>query len=106
MDLFALTSHNEANPVSVLEALACEVPVVAPRVGSLHETVLDGETGYLVEAGDGPAMRERWLRLLCDADHGRRCGEVGRLLVAESWSLEQMVRGYERLIDQIFQAKQ
>ena len=46
-DVFALSSHMEANPVSILEALACEVPVVAPRVGSIPETVRDGD--YLLE---------------------------------------------------------
>ena len=48
IDVFMLTSHMEANPASILEAMACEKPVVATRVGSVPETVLDGRTGYLV----------------------------------------------------------
>jgi len=51
-DVFALTSHNEANPVSILEAMACEIPVVSTRVGSVAESVAAGSTGYLVEPGD------------------------------------------------------
>ena len=45
LDLCVLCSLNEASPVSVLEALACEIPVVATDVGSVSETVRDGETG-------------------------------------------------------------
>ena len=43
---FLLTSLNEANPVSILEGLSCGKPVVATRVGSVPETVIDGENGY------------------------------------------------------------
>jgi glycosyltransferase involved in cell wall biosynthesis len=105
LDLFALTSHNEANPVSVLEALACGVPVVAPRVGSLHETVRDGETGYLVAPGNEPAVAERWVELLRQPRHAARLGHAGRELVVRDWSLERMVSGYEMLIAQIYESK-
>ena len=52
LDVFVLTSHNEANPVSILEALATGKPVVSTAVGSIPETVLEGVTGYLVDPGD------------------------------------------------------
>ena len=52
MDVLVLTSDMEANPICVLEAMASEKPVVATRVGSLPETVLDGRTGYLAPAGN------------------------------------------------------
>ena len=55
-DVFTLTSHNEANPVSILEAAATGKPIVATRVGSIPETVLDGVTGYLVD----PGMKPQW----------------------------------------------
>ncbi|MFV2070671.1 MAG: glycosyltransferase, partial [Pirellulales bacterium] len=50
-DCFALSSRIEASPVSILEAMASRLPVVATRVGSVAESVIDGETGYLVESG-------------------------------------------------------
>jgi glycosyltransferase involved in cell wall biosynthesis len=57
-DVLALTSHNEANPVSILEALACEVPVVATRVGSVHETVREGVTDvYSSKCSGAPTQR-------------------------------------------------
>ncbi len=55
LDLFVLSSRTEANPVSIIEAMAAGLPVMATRVGSVHETVLDGQTGYLVDTGDAQA---------------------------------------------------
>ena len=104
-DLFALTSLNEANPVSILESLACEVPVVAPAVGSLHETVIDGETGYLVEPGNDRAMVDRWVELLGQPARARCLGQAGRQRVTQEWSLDHMVQGYERLIASVYASK-
>lgn len=104
-DVFALSSRMEANPVSILEALACEIPVVAPRVGSIPETVRDGETGYLVEPGDASAMADRILDLLRDDEARRAMGAAGRSLVVAHGSLDAMVQGYQRLIAGIYNIK-
>lgn len=105
MDVFTLTSHNEANPVSILEALACERPVVATDVGSVSETVRDGKTGYLVPAGDAAALADRWIRLFHDRALLHSLGSAGRQAVAEHWSLERMVAGYQTLITDIYDGK-
>ncbi|HWB00189.1 MAG TPA: glycosyltransferase [Pirellulales bacterium] len=103
--VFVLSSHMEANPVSILEALACEVPVVAPQVGSIAETVHEGSTGYLVSAGDERALAERICTVFDDPERGRAMGRTGRELVVKHWSLERMVEGYEELIEHVYQAK-
>ncbi len=102
LNLFLLCSHNEASPVSILEALACQVPVISTRVGSVGESVVDDETGYLVEPGDGDAMAERTLSLLADASLRQRLGRAGRELVMQTGSLEAMVEGYTQLIEKLF----
>jgi glycosyltransferase involved in cell wall biosynthesis len=104
-DVFALSSRMEANPVSILEALACEKPVVAPRVGSIPETVRDGETGFLIAPDDIDGMAERIATLLTDEPTRRRLGAAGRRLVVADWSLDRMVHGYERLIASIYMSK-
>jgi glycosyltransferase involved in cell wall biosynthesis len=104
-DVFALSSHMEANPVSILEALACEIPVVAPRVGSIPETVLENETGYLVDPGNAAMMAERIRSLLSDEPARERMGKSGRQLVANHWSLDKMVKGYEQLLASIYTSK-
>jgi len=105
IDVFALTSHNEANPVSILEALSTEVPVVSTRVGSIAETVIDGETGYCVEPGDAQAMALRIQELILDSKKHATLGQQGRKRVQEHGSLRSMVSGYEELIGRIYALK-
>jgi glycosyltransferase involved in cell wall biosynthesis len=104
-DVVALTSHNEASPVSILEALACGVPVVASNVGSVRETVVDGETGRLFPAGDLAAFVSATVDLLESPADRQRLGAEGRRRVEARWSLDAMVRGYEELIERIYAAK-
>jgi glycosyltransferase involved in cell wall biosynthesis len=104
-DAFALTSHNEANPVSILEALACGVPVVATRVGSIPETVVPGETGYLAEPGNACEIAGHLLSLLDNRDLAVRLGATGRARVVARWSLDAMVRGYTELMETIYERK-
>ena len=85
MDVFILTSTMEANPVSILEALACRKPVVATDVGSVSETVLDGQTGYLAPPGDARTIADRVAGLLQDPAHADRLGRAGREYVTQHW---------------------
>ena len=104
-DVFALTSHNEASPVSILEALSAETAVVASNVGSVRETVVDGETGRLFAAGDLDQYVAATTELLRDSATRSRLGAEGRRRVVARWSLEAMVEGYERLIEDIYRQK-
>jgi glycosyltransferase involved in cell wall biosynthesis len=105
LDVFSLTSHNEANPVSILEALATGVPVVATRVGSVAESVADGVTGHLVDPGNAEALADHWSRLFADPQAAARLGAAGRTAVVQRWSLDAMVAGYETLIARIYAEK-
>lgn len=105
VDVLMLTSHMEANPVSILEALACGKPVVATRVGSISESVHDGQNGYLVPPGDADALADRVVDLFVDRNLARRLGQAGRQMVIDQWSLDRMVRGYEELIEGIYGSK-
>jgi len=105
MDTFVLTSLNEANPVSILEAMSVGLPVVSTRVGSIAETVLDGVTGYLAEVEDAPRIARCCVELAADPRKTRQLGARGRQLVVARWSLEQMVDGYARLISDIYRRK-
>ena len=105
LDVFVLTSHMEANPVSILEALACEKPVVATAVGSVPETVLEDKTGCLAEPGNAQAVADRVLSLFRDPRRAAALGRAGRRHVVAHWSLERMVGGYEELLEGLFEAK-
>jgi glycosyltransferase involved in cell wall biosynthesis len=105
LDVFCLTSHNEANPVSILEALSIGLPVVATRVGSVPATVQPGKTGFLVTAGRADEVSRYVMELFSDATLRTTLGTQGRNAVIQDWSLEKMVSGYEQLIEEIYRQK-
>lgn len=105
MDVFLLCSHNEASPVSILEALACGVPVISTQVGSVSESVRPGVTGYLVQPDDRGEMSRRLRQLLADSALRQRLGDAGRRRVLETGSLAAMVDGYSSLVHRLYWAK-
>jgi len=82
-DVFALPSWSEGSPNVVLEAMAAGLPVLATRVGGTPDLVSDGQTGYLVEAGDEDALVERLRQLIRNRDLRERMAAAGREKVKE-----------------------
>ena len=105
VDMFGLSSHNEASPVSIMEALSCQRPVVATDVGSIDESVLQGKTGFLVPRDDAQAMSERWLEILGDPSLAQQLGQQGREHIIANSSLDSMTEGYASLVEDIFARK-
>ena len=92
-DIYCLPSvWPENQPVSITEAMACGIPVVAADLGGSRELVADGETGFLVPAGDDEALAERLARLADDAGLRRHMGEAGRQRIAQTSFHAQMAR--------------
>jgi len=104
-DVMLLTSEMEANPVSILEAMAAEKPGVAPAVGSIGETVINGKTGVLFVPGDVDAASAAVVELLGDRNRAAAMGRAGREAVLSRWSIEQMVDGWETLLADLYQDK-
>jgi glycosyltransferase involved in cell wall biosynthesis len=73
-----LPSEQESFGLAALEAMACEVPVIASRVGGIPEVVTDGETGFLSEVGDVEKMGNDAARLLTDPTLRREMGKRAR----------------------------
>lgn len=103
LNVLMLTSDNEANPVSILEAMSCGVPVVATDVGSVGESVINGETGFLVSLDEETLLAERTLSLLDEPLHAAAIGAAARRRVVERSSLHVMVDGYERLVAELYE---
>ncbi len=76
--VFALPSYHAALPMSVLQAMAAGVPVVATSVGGLPEVITDGVTGFLVPAGDTASLQRALRKLLLDRVLGARIGAAAR----------------------------
>jgi glycosyltransferase involved in cell wall biosynthesis len=96
-DALVLPSGNEGTPVSVIEALAAERPVVATRVGGVPDVVSDGEDGFLVEAGATDDLADRLARLAADPELRERMGRKGRKRVLPRYAVERLVDDVDRL---------
>lgn len=100
-DLFVLPSLTEGISNTILEAMATGLPVVATNVGGNPELVLENETGLLVPAADEDALAAAIITYLDSPDFLKRHGERARNRVLEKFSLETMVKGYERLYEKV-----
>jgi glycosyltransferase involved in cell wall biosynthesis len=86
-DVFVLSSASEGLPLSVEEAMAAGLPVVASAVGGVPELVVDGETGFLVPPGEAERLAEALGMLLGDPALRRRMGRSGRARAEELFDL-------------------
>ncbi len=77
-DIFALPSHFEGLPMSIIEAMLAGLPVVATAISGPREQVVDGVTGLLVPPAQPAPLAAALARLVADADLRRRMGEAGR----------------------------
>jgi len=87
-DVYINPSYYESFGVSIMEAMAAGVPVVAADGGAVSELVLDGQTGLLVEAGDPAAIADAVTRLFSDAELRRSISSTAREMVSKRYSWE------------------
>lgn len=101
-DVLLLPSEQESFGLAALEAMACEVPVIASRVGGIPEVVTDGETGFLSEVGNVEKMAEDAARLLQDATLRREMGKRARESAVSRYRTDiiipQYIEFYERVL--------
>jgi sugar transferase (PEP-CTERM/EpsH1 system associated) len=97
MDVFALSSLSEGMPITILEAMAARLPVVATNVGATPEMIEEGATGFLVEPKDEQALAERFARLCSNRALARQFGQAGRAVVEREYRLDSMLEKYTEL---------
>src|SRR5437870_5162925 len=93
-DVLLLPSEQESFGLAALEAMACEVPVIASRVGGVPEVVDDGETGFLSAVGDVDKMADDAVRLLTDNKLRREMGKRARASAISRYSTDLIIPQY------------
>jgi glycosyltransferase involved in cell wall biosynthesis len=100
-DVVVCASDFESYGKANLEAMACGKPVVSTNRGGPGETVLDGDTGYLVAPGDVPNMALLVIQLLRDANERARLGKNGRARIEEIFAMKTTTAQYEALFERV-----
>ena len=103
MDVVVLSSNGkgETFPIAIMEAMAASRPVVATRVGSLEELVIDGVTGYLVPPESPSELAARVVELLRNPVLAQAFGDAGRARILSEFTLDAMVDRTEELFEKL-----
>ncbi len=112
-DLF--TAHNkiddytnqvEAFGVTIIEAMSHGLPVITGKCGGVEDSIIDGETGYLVEPGNVEEHAAKFLKLYIDIDLRNKLGENAQIRAREHFSFTQEKQGVQKILDEITNYKE
>lgn len=103
--VFALSSLAEGTPVTLLEAMACGLPVVSTAVGGIPDLVQENVTGLLVPSGDSAALAGALAVYANDPALARHHGAAGRERIEHHYSVDAMVQAYTDLYDTLRKQK-
>lgn len=95
-DIYVSASKTEGLPLSILEAMACGLPIVATNAGGTKDIVHNGENGFLVKVDDARELQDALLKIIDDKTLRMNFSQASRR-IAEIWSSENCTHGYEKL---------
>jgi glycosyltransferase involved in cell wall biosynthesis len=104
-DVYVIASLQESFGQTVIESMACGVPVVGFASGGIVDTVRPGITGELAPTRDVQALREAVKRVLSDPQKRARMGESCRRIAVEEYSLEVQAAAYRSLYESLVEAR-
>jgi glycosyltransferase involved in cell wall biosynthesis len=96
-DVFILSSKREGFPMSILEAMAAGLPVIATNVGGIPEVIKDGENGILVPPQDKVSLANAICRVLDDHEFAAGLASKARLTIENNYSLTTITEAYSRI---------
>lgn len=94
--IYLISSDQEGQPVSLLEAMAYGLPVVATDVGAISKTLVDGEEGLIAEAGNVTALADCVCRFIDNRSFAEACGSRARERVIADYSISAAARAHEK----------
>lgn len=106
MDIYLSTSEFEGLPIAMLEAMSCEVPVVATRAGGIGEVIQHGKQGYLTEIEEWEELEKYCLELLLNPKLRQEMAQAARERVIEKFSMKRMVSELEGIYLEVLGSEQ
>lgn len=104
MDIYLSTSEFEGLPIAMLEAMSCEVPVVATRAGGIGEVIQHGKQGYLTEIEEWEELEKYCMELLLNPQLRADMALAARERVIEKFSMKRMVSELEKIYLEVIEA--
>ena len=95
MDVLCLTSSNEGTPVSLIEAQACNIPVISTDVGGVRDIISEGETGFVVPPNDVEKFAEKLKILLISKEIREKMSQNGWNHVKDKFHYTTLVKNME-----------
>ena len=105
LDVACLSSVHEGVPITLIEAMAAGLPIVATDCGSVRDMVEDGEQGFVVPVGDVENFADRLRRLANDEPLRTQLGKSGRARVESEFRIQNTARRYEELLTDVLARK-
>lgn len=98
---FCLPSYAEGQPLSIIEAMACGLPVISTKVGSIPEMIVEGVNGILVNPGDTLALKDAILLLVNNPEIGEAMGKASQKLCQERHNIANLYTGLAEIYSQL-----
>jgi glycosyltransferase involved in cell wall biosynthesis len=102
IDILVLPSLWEGFGIVLIEAMAAGKPCVATNISSIPEIMMDGENGFLVPPENTQAIADALMKLVSDEKLSERLGRKGSEIVNEKFTIDRMIRNYEKLLNQSY----
>lgn len=95
--IFILPSYSEGLPLSIIEAMACEKPVIGTNIGGIRELIEDGKNGLLVPIKNSKSLADAIIKILENPKLAKQMGENGRKLVEQKYTWEKVAKDVEKV---------
>jgi glycosyltransferase involved in cell wall biosynthesis len=105
MDIICLTSNNEGTPVSLIEAQACNIPIITTDVGGVRDIVKNNETGYIVPKNNAEIFAEKLLLLIEDEKNRKKLSQNGWSFVKDNFHYTRLVKDMESYYENLIKGK-
>ncbi len=103
LDIVVLTSSNEGTPLSIIEAQVCGKPVVVTDVGGVADTIINNETGFVVENNNATIIAQKINLLVADEDLRYRLGKKASEFATVNFSLQKQIEQTKNLYQQLLE---
>jgi glycosyltransferase involved in cell wall biosynthesis len=105
LDLFLMTSYKEGTPLSLMEASALELPIVATDVGGVTEIITHGKNGLIAEAGDVETIANHVLSIARDPSLAASLAKNAREVLEASFSVKAKVKDTEAVYEELLASR-